>query len=83
MIAEPLFAKLKLSVTQLASQKQEVELTLEHKKGDVAALTKDIKEAKSEALAIMKVMRAQLVVANSGIFAPAALKAEANETGAA
>jgi len=82
LIAEPLFAKLKLSVTQLASQKQEVELTLEHKKGDVAALTRDIKEAKSEALAILKVMRAQLVVANSGIFAPAALKVESKDTAA-
>ena len=56
---------------------------MEHKKGDVAALTKDIKEAKSEALAIMKVMRAQLVVANSGIFAPAALKAESKDTATA
>ena len=40
-------------------------MTLEHKKGDVVGILKELKEAKSEAHAIGKIMRAQLVVANS------------------
>ena len=45
-------------------------MTLEHKKGDVASMLKDLKEAKSEAAATAKIMRAQLVVANSLLPVP-------------
>ena len=65
MIADPLLTKLKLSIANLSGQFKLIDMTLEHKKGDVVAILKEIKEAKCEALAISKVMRAQLVVANS------------------
>ena len=48
-----------------------LELILENKKGDVASVLKDLKEANSEAAATAKIMRAQLVVAKS-LVEPAA-----------
>ena len=78
LIAEPLLAKLKLSNANLAAQRLLIEMTLEHKKGDVVGILKELKEAKSEALAICKIMRAQLVVANS--LLPAPLKVEPKDT---
>ena len=65
LIAPPLIARLKMSMASLVGQRQLVEMTLEHKKGDVVTLLKDIKEAKTEAVATARIMRAQLVVANS------------------
>ena len=70
MIAAPVLAKLKLAIASLAGQRTLIDLMVENKKGDVAGILKDIKEAKGEALATAKIMRAQLVVAKS--LAPAA-----------
>ena len=75
MIATPVLAKLKLSIASLAGQRTLIDLTLENKRGDVTGILKDIKEAKNEAAATAKIMRAQLVVAKSLVVPAAAAPA--------
>jgi hypothetical protein len=76
LIAAPLLAKLKLAIAALNGQRTMIDMTLEHKKGDVAVILKDLKEAKNEAAATAKILRASLVVANS--LLPTPVKAEPN-----
>ena len=65
MIAGPVLSKLKLSIASLAGQRTFIELSVENKRGDVAGILKDLKEAKSEAAGSAKIMRAQLCVARA------------------
>ena len=64
-VAAPIVAKCAAAVTNMDAQKSLVELVLENNMGDFATITKDTKEAKAEAVAAAKIMRAQLMVAKS------------------
>ena len=69
-IAPSILMKLKLAMGNLDGQQKLIDLTVEHKKGDVASIISENKVAKTEATATAKIMRAQLVVAKSLVKAP-------------
>ena len=65
LIAAPVLAKLNLAIASVDAQRKSIELCVENKNGDAPSIMKELKEAKSEAAKTVKIMRAQLVVANS------------------
>ena len=65
IIAGPVLSRLKQSIASLAGQRTLIELSVENKRGDVAGIPKDLKEANSEATGSAKIVRAQLCVATA------------------
>ena len=70
MIAPPVLQKLKLAIASIDAQKTSIELVVENNIGDVPNVLKELNDAKKEAAATVKVVKAQLLVAKA--FAPPA-----------
>ena len=70
MIAPPVLQKLELAIASIDAQKTSIELVVENKIGDVPNILKELTDAKKEAAATVKVMKAQLTVVRA--FAPPA-----------
>ena len=70
MIPPPVLQKLKLAIASIDAQKTSIELVVENNIGDVPNVLKELNDAKKEAAATAKVMKAQILVAKA--FAPPA-----------
>jgi hypothetical protein len=70
MIPPPVLQKLKLAIASIDAQKTSIELVVENNIGDVQNVLKELNDAKKDAAATVKVVKAQLLVAKA--FAPPA-----------
>ena len=70
MIPAPVLQKLTLAIASIDAQKTSIELVVENNIGDVPNILRELNDAKKEAHATVKVMKAQLTVARA--LAPAA-----------
>ena len=70
MITPPVLQKLKLAIASIDAQKASIELVVENNIGDVQNVLKELNDAKKDAAATVKVVKAQLLVAKA--FAPPA-----------